>query len=287
MCPARQSAVRGPGRVQVAVTAALLVTVGAGVGGCTASAEIREKAAADAATAAASWNDPTVQQRWSTAVVGHAPLVDLPTDPTAGPALASVRQGLVELSPRIGDEGGHGLVDYASTSDQRVPTLGARSTLRTVEAKQEGACWNGGPCDEVRVTSATPTTMNLPTARGTASVPAWSFAVDGLAAPLVLPAVAVTSASDVAPDHSGPSSSWLLSRDGSTLRVNLALPSCTGGYQRHLLETEAAIVVWATAAPDDVQCAAQARATETFALRAPIGDRPVIDAAGALLLSER
>lgn len=284
---ARQSAVRGRWWVRVVSTAALLVTVGVGVGGCTALAELQEEAAADAATAAARWDDPALQERWSSAVVGHMPLVDLPSDPTAGPVLASLRRGRVELSPEIVDEGGHGLVDYASASDQRVETLGARATLRTVMAEQEGACWNGGPCEEVRVTSATPTTMNVPTARGTASVPAWSFAVEGLAAPLVLPAVVSANAADFAPGHIGTSSSWLLSRDGSTLRVSLGLPYCTGAYQRHLLETDAVIVVWATAAPDNVECAAQERRDVTFALRAPIGDRPVIDQRGGLLLPQR
>lgn len=250
-------------------------------------AELQEKAAADAATAAARWEDPAVQGRWSSAVVGQVPLVDLPIDPAAGPTLASLRRGLVELSPEIVDEGGHGLVDYASASDQRVKTLGARATLRTVKVEQEGACWNGGPCEEVRVTRATPTTMNVPTARGTATVPAWSFVVEGLGAPLVLPAVVGTSAEDFPPGHSGTSSSWLLGRDGSTLRVSLGLPYCTGAYQPHLLETDAVIVVWATAAPDNADCAAQERRDETFALRAPVGDRPVIDQSGALLLPQR
>lgn len=278
---------RRPRWVRVVITAALLVTVGAGVGGCTALAELQEKAAADAATAAAHWNDPALQERWSTAVVGHVPLVDLPIDPTAGPVLAGLRRGLVALSPEIVDEGGHGLVDYASASDQRVETLGARATLRTVVVEQEGACWNGGPCDEARVTSATSTTMNIPTARGTATVPAWSFVVEGLTAPLVLPAVVGTNAADFAPNHIGTSSSWLLGRDGSTLRVSLGLPYCTGAHQRHLLETDAVIVVWATAAPDNAVCAAQERRDETFALRAPIGDRPVIDQSGLLLLPQR
>ena len=213
--------------------------------------------------------------------------MDLPIDPTAGPAIASLRRGLVELSPEIVVEGGHSLVDYASASDQWVETLGARATLRTVEVEQEGACWNGGPCEEVRVTSANPTTMDIPTARGTASVPAWSFTVEGLAAPLVLPAVVGSSAEDFPLGHSFTSSSWLLGRDGSTLRVSLGLPYCTGAYQRHLLETDAVIVVWATAAPDNGECAAQERREETFALRAPIGDRPVIDQRGGLLLPQR
>jgi hypothetical protein len=83
------------------------------------------------------------------------------------------------------------------------------------------------------------------------------------------------------------SSSWLLGRDESTLRVSLGLPYCTGAYQRHLLETDAVIVVWATAAPDNADCAAEEMREGTFALRAPIGDRPVIDQRGGLLLPQR
>ena len=274
--------------VQATVVVALVGLVSALLGGCGLLPDPREeKAAADAAAAAAAWADPAVQKRWSTAVVGYSPPVDLLYDAASGPAVASVIRGKVELSPEIGDERGRGLVDYTSATDRTVETLGARSTLRTVEVKQEGACWNGGPCDVVMVTSATPTTMSLATARGPAAVPAWSFAVDGLAAPLVLPAVAVASAADVAPSGSGPSASWLLDRDGTTLRVSLVVPYCTSNYTRHLLETDAAVVVWATARPNGVNCAAEQRGIETFTLRAPIGDRPVVDHLGSLLLSKK
>jgi hypothetical protein len=60
-----------------------------------------------------------------------------------------------------------------------------------------------------------------------------------------------------------------------------------GPYRRHLLETDVVIVVWAVAAPDDTECAAERRTVETFDVRAPIGDRPVIDQWGVPLLPER
>jgi hypothetical protein len=65
----------------------------------------------------------------------------------------------------------------------------------------------------------------------------------------------------------------------------LFVPYCGGSpNQRHLIETDAVIVVWASAKPNQDECAAPARREETFTLRAPIGDRPVVDEAGGLLL---
>lgn len=60
-------------------------------------------------------------------------------------------------------------------------------------------------------------------------------------------------------------------------RVSLQVPSCdTSHYRPHLLETDAPIGVWVTATPTDQECAAPPRVEETFTLRAPIGDRPVV-----------
>ena len=269
----------------MAVAVALLAAAGTGLSGCEA-AQLRAEAGEKAAEAAATWSDPAVQKRWSTAVVVQPPLFQAPTGTTTDLVLASVRRGLVEVSSTVGDEPGNGVVDYATASDQSVPTLGARSTLRAFEDTQAGACPDFIRCDPVQVASAAPTTMSAPTARGTATVPAWSFEVDGLTAPLVLPAVRVSSPSDVAPGQSRSSWASLLARDGSTLRVNLIAPFCGGGYQRHLLETDAVIVVWATGAPGNGECVAAVTKMETFTLHAPIGDRPVIDSIAGLVLPQ-
>jgi hypothetical protein len=239
--PARRSAMRRQRRVRVAVTAALLVAAGAGLSGCEAS-RLRAEAGAKAAESAAIWNDPAVQERWSTALVVEPPLFDAPAGHATELVLASVRRGLVERSPEITDEGGQGVVDDATASDNSVQTLGARS--------------------------------------------AWSFEVDGMPAPLVLPAVRVAGPGDVAPGQAP--SGWvsLLARGGSTLRVTLVAPFCGSPYQRHLLETDAVVVVWATGAPDGSSCAAAVEVTETFTLRSPIGDRPVVDSIAGLVLPE-
>lgn len=276
---------RTPRRVRVPVVAALLAVASTWLTGCE-TAQLRAEAGARAEEAAAIWSDPAVQKRWSTAVVVQPPLFQAPTGTATDLVLASVRRGLVQVSPTVGDEPGHGVVDYATASDQSVPTLSARSTLRAFEDPQAGACPDFTPCDPVGVTSATPTTMSAPTARGAAIVPAWSFEVDGLTAPLVLPAFQVTSPSDVAPGQSRSGWASLLARDGSMLRVNLTAPFCGSGYQRHLLETDVVIVVWATGAPDGSSCAAAVEKTETFTLHVPIGNRPVIDSIGGLVLPE-
>lgn len=271
--------------VRLAVTAAVMMAVGAGLGGCEAS-RLRAEAGAKAAESAAIWSDPAVQERWSTALVVAPPLFDAPAGTTTELVLASVRRGLVEPSPQITDEGGQGVVDYATASDRSVQTLGARSALRAFTDAQALPCPDFVPCEPVKVARAAPTTMLAPTARGTATVPAWSFEVDGLPAPLVLPAVRVAGPGDVAPGQSPSGWASLLARDGSTLTVTLVAPFCGGHYQRHLLETDAVVVVWATGASDGSSCAAPVKMTETFTLRAPIGDRPVVDSIAGLVLQE-
>ena len=282
---ARRRAVRSVRCARLGVTAALLVAVAAG---CSAGDDASERAAR-AAAAVTSWKDPAVQQRWSTALVGHTPLVDMSSDLPVSKVLASLSQGLVNTSPSIGDERSTAVVDYVSASDQKVLTFGARSTLRALAVgPPTDTCWNAQPCEEVLVTSAKLTTMAAPTARGTASVPAWAYTVNGLPEPLVLPAVAITSTSEVNPDHPGVSPSKLVRRDGTTLRVLLFVPYCGGTpSKRHLIETDAVVVVWASAKPNHDECAAPVLRPETFTLRAPIGDRPIVDEAGSLLLPEQ
>lgn len=186
-------------------------------------------------------------------------------------------------------------MDYADASDQKMLTLGARAALRALASEPDGddTCFDGAPCPEVKVTEARLTRMEATTAKGPASVPAWSYTVEGLPGPLRMPAVRVTTAAEVSPggaDHRPywlePAwSEWVVSREGTTLQVSLQVPSCdTSHYRPHLLETDAAIVVWATTTPTDQECAAPPRVEETFTLRAPIGDRPVVTLGGRVLL---
>lgn len=280
--PVRHSAVPRVQRACPTVMVAVLVMVGAG---CSARDDARERAAG-AAAAAAAWQDSEVQQRWSTALVGRSPLVDTSSNLPVSKVLASLSEGRVRISPDIGDQRTTVVVDYTTAGDQTVLTRGARATLRALQVRPPtDTCWKEAPCDQVDVTGATLTTMVAPTARGTAAVPAWAYTVDGLSEPLVLPAVPVTSTSQVNPVHRGVSPSQLLSRDGATVRVLLFVPYCGGTpNQRHLLETDAVIVVWASAKPNQNECAAAVLRPETFTLQAPVGDRPVVDDAGNLLL---
>lgn len=163
------------------------------------------------------------------------------------------------------------MVDYADASDQKVLTLGARAALRASASEPDGddTRFDGAPCREVKVTEARLARMEATTAKGPASVPAWSYTVEGLPGPLVLPAVRVTTAAEVSPgaDHRPywlePAwSEWVVSREGTTFQVSLQVPSCdTSHYRPHLLETDAAIVVWATTTPTDqgVRCTAARR----------------------------
>ena len=266
-------------RAAVALLALLLV------GGCSTSNGIRERERrAAAAQAAAAWGDPSVRERWDSAVVAEEPLLIPQTDPAAAAVLTRLGWGQLELGPSVDDQPGSGVVTNASGSTQAVATLGAASTLRAVRTR--GSCGGALSCDDVVVTAAEPTTVTLPTGRGPASVPAWSFTVDGLDVPLVLPSLAeVTSPDDMAPGPAGGSTARVLGREDRTLRVGLLAGACVRDYRSHVLETDAVVVVWATARPAGGDCvSAEVERAETFTLRSPVGDRPVVSSSGALML---
>ena len=66
---------------------------------------------------------------------------------------------------------------------------------------------------------------------------AWSYTIQGLPEPLVLPAVTVTSQEQVNPDHPGSALSELLGRGGTALRVDPFRPYCGGTPRKtHLIE---------------------------------------------------
>ena len=274
--------------VRAAVTAAVLGTAAVTTAGCSAGDDAPERAAS-AAEAAASWSDPAVQQRWSTAVVVRSPVVDPSQNLPVSKALASLRQGLATIAGRVGDDSVPAVVDYPTAADLKVRTIGAQQTLRGLAVEPvSDTCWNGGPCARVEVTAARLSTMLAPTARGMASLPAWEYTVEGLGEPVVLPAVRTTDASEVNPDRPGESLSELMARDGKTLRVLLFLPYCGHGSPRpHLLERSGVVVVWSSGTPAEVECAAPMRAETTFTLQAPVGDRPVVDEEGNLLMPRR
>ena len=229
-----------------------------------------------------------MQRQWSTSLVLQDPFLAASNSAPVGEVLASLRHGLVEVSDVVLDDHVAAVVDYATASDREVVTLGARETLRDLAVEvPTDRCWNQAPCDEVVVSGARLTSVVAPTARGEASVPAWAYTVEGRTETLVLPAVRVTLPTDLNPNHSGDAHSTVLTRHGTTLRVRLFQPHCGyGANPRHLLETPGAIVVWASGTPNSDECAAPALEEATFTLRAPVGDRPVVDEEGRLLMPE-
>lgn len=256
------------------------------VSGCGAADDRRERQVAETAAATAvGWADPAVQERWASSVVAEDPLLHAPLDPAASAVLTRISWGQLVLDPTVSDRPAPGVVTNHSGSTQPVTTLGAASTLRAVE-RRGGSCGTDLSCDDVHVTAAEPTTVTLPTGRGPAAVPAWAFTVDGLDAPLVLPSLAeVTSPEDAAPGPAGHSTAPVLAREGTTVRVGLLAGACVNHYRPHVIETDAVIVVWATARQSGGDCLdAMVERAETFTLKAPVGDRPVVDASGDLML---
>jgi hypothetical protein len=147
-----------------------------------------------------SWNDPAVQERWSTALAVRPRLFEAPPGPTADVALAGLRRTLVELSPEVGDErvngAWHGIRDGLVVRGRRAGRTAVAACRPRHERRGRGA-------------------------------------------------------------HGYASPSLPLSRNGSVLSVNLVVPHCQTNYQRHLLETDAAIVVWATAEPHGLEASSR------------------------------
>jgi hypothetical protein len=174
--------------------------------------------------------------------------------------------------------------------------MGAQAAYDAMVNPRSGECPpaedGSAACDWVTVTRARATTVSMQTARGTATVPAWSFTVRGLAQPLVQVAVeGAAETTDFEPQiGQAPTDGRRLllngqdyaTRQDGRLAVTLGSGDCDTGVTPHILETDQVIVVGGTAMgpPGNQACDAMLRLQEVvLPLSAPIGSRPVLDAA--------
>jgi hypothetical protein len=248
--------------------------------------------AARAAQVAAAWPGSVQEQAWRT---GYYPLNDptvLPTDAFHSSAdkaafLAgrfTVRLPLPTLPPRT-------RVRFDSGVSLELPSLDPLKALREAGS---GVC-PATRCDTtLTVTSAEPTTLRVPTSRGEATVPAWSFRLAGYHGPLVVPAVrsgaAAFDVSGVRPE--GVSERVLgaqlvsVSADGRTLTLSVGHGSCgnpgdatVGGS---VYESAGSVVVggWAIQKPlpSGTVCGGVVTSSSTTVhLSRPLGGRAVLN----------
>ncbi|MEV0157025.1 hypothetical protein AB0H57_25305 [Micromonospora sp. NPDC050686] len=141
-------------------------------------------------------------------------------------------------------------------------------------------------CVPLTVTEARLGTVQLRTTRGTAEVPAWLFTVAELAVPVARVAVApaaVTEPSDAArPDRPAPAEvagAQRLERvDGARLRYTVGVGSCDTGITPLVTEWDDLVVVGAGVVRSTGVCDMMLKLEPVeIALRAPLGDRPVLD----------
>jgi hypothetical protein len=176
-----------------------------------------------------------------------------------------------------------------------VATLSAGQAYAAMVNPRSGSCplptTGAGRCDWVTITAATPTTVELNTARGPAEVPAWAFTVEGLSSPIVR--VSVREAAE--PDDFEPQlpaaprsgrlqlldGQYVQSREGRTLTVAMGSGSCDSDIAAHVHETDSLVVVGGTskAPPEGQLCDMMLQINQlTVRLAAPPESRPVIDA---------
>ncbi|MEH1097767.1 hypothetical protein [Micromonospora sp. CPCC 205561] len=141
-------------------------------------------------------------------------------------------------------------------------------------------------CVPLTVTAVTLGTAPVRTSRGEAQVPAWLFTVEGLSARVARLAVApqaVTAPSapsvPAAPAPEGVLGAQdLRAVDGATLTWRLGAGACDSGFAPLVRETDDAVVVGGSAVTATGPCNAMLKLEPvTATLKAPLGDRPVLD----------
>ena len=193
-----------------------------------------------------------------------------------------------------------GIVTWPDGSRMRVPVLSEAQAFNVLKNNTGGRCPSCVTAP-LAVTAAKPATMRVPTSRGTASVPAWSFTLRGVSTPVIQAALPpgsyVTEYSFRAPaEQLGPlgkgfvaASEATPSADGRTLTLTLAGSSCDplrgklestwGGL---VAEVGGMVVVggWTHNAHPNAPCVTDLMGrTVTVQLAKPLGDRVILDAA--------
>jgi hypothetical protein len=210
--------------------------------------------------------------------------------PSSAAKLAFINGDLVFTgSPPTGAPAG--VVTWADGSRLKVPVLSeARAFSELTGSRQCPGC----ATTPLAVTAARPTTLDVRTSRGTASVPAWAFTLKGVSAPVIQAALA--PGSYVTPYTYGSSAEKLAplgtafvgggpvtpSADGRTLTVGLAGSPCDTAWGGLVAEVGGAVVVggWMHDPNPDHSCiAVLVQRLASVRLAAPLGDRVVLDAA--------
>lgn len=243
---------------------------------------------------AAAWASSPLGKTWRTGLVVLS-TDDLSSGPSggfpSGPDKADFINGdLVFTGPKPSGAPA-GVVSWPGGATMKVPVLTeARTFSELTNSRQCPSCATT-PLD---VTAATPTTLAVATSRGIAKVPAWAFTLKGVSGPVIQ--AALPPGSYVTPGSTGnPSKARLagvgnaftgalgvtVSADGRTLTLELFGGACDSKWGGLETEADGAVVIggWEVDPTPDVPCpAVGVLLTTTVRLKAPVGDRVIIDA---------
>jgi hypothetical protein len=168
--------------------------------------------------------------------------------------------------------------------------LPAMAPLDALKAESGGSCPTAACGSSLTVAAVTATTLRVPTSRGEATVPAWSFRLAGYRDPVVVPAVR-SNRPDPGTPRPRPSaldpelvSAGLksVSADGRTLVLTIVHGACDASVDSDVYESDSAVVVGGTVvprhlAPNEMCPALATSAPLTVRLAKPLGARTVLD----------
>ena len=199
--------------------------------------------------------------------------------------------GKVEFGPGVpDDQAGVSQMTLPDGSERPVDVLGPRESV--ARALEDGGDCSGVAIERCRLTltEATLTTTRVKTNLGEATVPAWSFAVDGMARPIVVVATepgpldkptSLQPLTGLAPAPPGFSPADSLDAvSGATITVRVGHGACDRDLTGHAVEFDDLVVVGATHLPPNpgAMCTDQYLSTpSTLQLDQPLGDRVVLD----------
>ena len=252
---------------------------------------------------ATTWPQSPLGKVWQTGLV--VPVADdLSSGPSGGfpsseTKIAFGNGNLVFTGPRPSGVPA-GVVTWPDGSSMKVPVLSETQAFTALKNNTGGKC-PSCVTTTLAVTAAKPTTMQVPTSRGTASVPAWAFTLQGVSTPVIqaaLPAGSyVTEYSSRQPaEQLGPLGQGFVgavaatpAAGGRTLTLMLEGSPCDTTWGGLVTEVGDVVVAggWMHDAHPAAPCAASlVGRTVTVRLAKPLGDRVVLDAATGLPTSQ-
>jgi hypothetical protein len=243
---------------------------------------------------ATAWARSPLATEWRTGLVvlGADSLSSGPSGgfPSSAAKLAFVNGDLV-FTGKPPSTAPAGVVTWSNGSTMKVKPLSeAQVFAKLANSRQCPGC----ATTPLAVTAVRPATMDIATSRGTASVPAWSFTLQGVSTPVIQ--AALPSASYATLNSGGLPAEKLRplgasfvggatvtpSADGRTLTVGLPGGSCETTWGGLVSEVGGVVVVggWMYNPTPDQACAGVLLLRKvTVHLAAPLGDRVVLDAA--------